>query len=102
MWHDGSQVQATITVQGWLRDGQTLWHEGDQVHVYSPMAMLDMDMAIQQVVFTQDDKRGTITTLTCVNPEFLLGRKNFNVSPPPAVPTSATVPTTTPPTTIST
>ena len=101
LWHDGSQVQATITVQGWLRDGQTLWHEGDQVHVYSPIAMLDMDMAIQQVVFTQDDKRGTITTLTCINPEMLLGRKNFNVEAPPAVPTSATVPTTNPPTTIS-
>jgi prophage tail gpP-like protein len=104
MWHDGSQVQATITVQGWLREGKTLWHEGEQVHVYSPMAMLDTELAIQQVIFTQDDKRGTITTLNCVNPEFLLGRKNFDVSPPSSAetPTSATVPTNTPPETIST
>jgi prophage tail gpP-like protein len=103
MWHDGSQIQATITVQGWLRDGQTLWHEGEEVHVYSPMAMLDMDMGIQQVIFMQDDKRGTITILTCVKPEALLGRLNFDVQPTTGpAPTSATVPTTTPPTTIST
>jgi prophage tail gpP-like protein len=103
MWHDGSQIQATITVQGWLRDGVSLWHEGDQVHVYSPMAMLNQEMGIQQVIFTQNDKRGTITTLTCVNPEFLLGRKNFDVRAPTSqTPTSATVPTSTPPTTIST
>jgi prophage tail gpP-like protein len=78
-WHDGSQIQATITVQGWLREGVSLWHEGDQVYVHSPMAMLDQELAIQQVVFTQDDKRGTLTTLTCVNPEYLRGRLNFDV-----------------------
>jgi prophage tail gpP-like protein len=102
MWHDGSQIQANITVQGWLREGQTLWHEGEQVHVYSPMAMLNEELAIQQVVFTQDNQRGTLTTLTCVLPEALLGQKNFNVAPPSPsqTPTSATVPTNTPPTSI--
>jgi prophage tail gpP-like protein len=82
LWHDGSQIQATITVQGWLREGLALWHEGDQVHVYSPMAMLDCELAIQQVIFMQDDRRGSITTLTCVNPELLRGRMNFNVGTP--------------------
>jgi prophage tail gpP-like protein len=82
LWHDGSQIQATITVQGWLREGMSLWHEGDQVYVYSPMAMLDCELAIQQVIFTQDDKRGTITTLLCVNPELLRGTMNFNVGTP--------------------
>jgi hypothetical protein len=68
------------------------------------MAMLDHELAIQQVIFTQDNQRGTLTTLTCVLPEALLGQKNYNVGPPASsanTPTSATVPTTTPPETIS-
>lgn len=77
--HDGQQIQATITVQGWLREGVALWSEGEHVHVYSPMAMLDEELAIQQVIFTQDDKRGSITVLTCVNPEFLNAHPTYNV-----------------------
>jgi prophage tail gpP-like protein len=78
--HDGTMIQATITVQGWLRDGMTLWSEGDHVHVYSPMIPLDDELAIQQVIFMQDDKRGSVTVLTCVNPEFLNSQRTYNVS----------------------
>ena len=78
--HDGTHIQATITVQGWLREGMSLWQEGDHVYVYSPMALLDGEMAIQQVIFMQDDKRGSVTVLTCVDPEFLNAQESFNVS----------------------
>ncbi|MEY9137737.1 prophage tail gpP-like protein [Bradyrhizobium diazoefficiens] len=79
LWHDGTHIQATITVQGWLREGIALWSEGEHVHVYSPMAMLDTELAIQQVVFTQDDKKGSITVLNCVDPEWLNAQPSYNV-----------------------
>ena len=31
VWHEGTKIQATIVVQGWLRDGSSLWHAGDDV-----------------------------------------------------------------------
>lgn len=78
--HDGTMIQATITVQGWLREGVALWSEGDHVHVWSPMIPLDEELAIQQVIFLQDDKRGSVTVLTCVNPEFLNSQTTYNAS----------------------
>jgi len=78
-WGDGTQVVATITVQGWLREGDELWEEGDHVYVKSPMAMLDEELAIQQVIFMQDDKRGTVTVLTCVNPAWLNAQPDFKM-----------------------
>ena len=78
IWHEGTTIQATIVVQGWLRDGSSLWAAGDDVHVYSPMAMLDNTMKIQNCTFTQDSNSGTLTTLDLVNPELLRDRSNFN------------------------
>jgi prophage tail gpP-like protein len=78
--HDGTMVQATITVQGWLREGMALWSEGEHVHVYSPMIPMDNEMAIQQVIFQQDDKRGSVSVLTCVPPEWLNARPGYDVS----------------------
>jgi prophage tail gpP-like protein len=79
MWKDGSLINCTIVVQGWLRAGRALWNAGDQVHVYSPMAMLDQPMAIQNCTFSQDSRQGTITTLDLVNPEALQGSLNVDV-----------------------
>jgi prophage tail gpP-like protein len=78
VWHEGTTIQATIVVQGWLRDGSSLWQAGDDVHVHSPMAMLDNTMKIQNCTFTQDNNSGTLTTLDLVNPELLRDRSNFN------------------------
>jgi hypothetical protein len=61
------------------------------------MAMLNCELGIQQVVFTQDDKRGSITTLTCVNPEFLRGHANFNVGTPNFGQTTSAQPPSAPP-----
>jgi prophage tail gpP-like protein len=81
LWHDGTLVQCTIVAQGWLRDSENLWRAGDEVHVYSPMAMLDHQLKIQNATFTQDDKSGTQTTLDLVSPEYLRGAGSVNVGP---------------------
>lgn len=78
VWHEGTKIQATIVVQGWLRDGSSLWQAGDDVHVYSPMAMLKNSLSIQNATFTQDNSGGTQTTLDLVSPELLRSMTQFN------------------------
>ncbi len=78
IWHDYTQMQATIVTQGWLKDGVNLWHAGDDVFVKSPMAMLNNTMKIQNCTFTQDSNTGTLTTLDVVMPGLLRDTQNFN------------------------
>lgn len=78
IWHEGTKIQATIVVQGWLRDGSSLWHAGDDVSVYSPMAMLNNNLTAQNVTFTQDNNGGSLTTLDLVSPNLLRSGLNFN------------------------
>ncbi|UPK03097.1 phage baseplate assembly protein [Bradyrhizobium sp. 170] len=78
VWHEGTKIQATIVVQGWLRDGSSLWQAGDDVAVYSPMAMLNNTLKIQNCTFTQDNHSGTLTTLDLVSPNLLRDRANFD------------------------
>ena len=84
VWHDDTEVQATITVQGWLYNESRLWTPGDQVFVRSPMAMLNQDLKIQNVTFTQDSNNGTETVLDLVLPGLLKGSPNFDPSTPPS------------------
>jgi prophage tail gpP-like protein len=79
IWHEGTIIEATITVQGWLRAGKALWHAGDDVLVKSPMAMLDQVLKIQTATFTQDRESGTLTTLDLVPPWLLKDQNNYNV-----------------------
>lgn len=60
---DGSTIQCTVLVQGWLRAGKTLWEPNITVHIYSPMAMMNRQLFIECVTFTQDSRNGTITQL---------------------------------------
>jgi prophage tail gpP-like protein len=71
IWHEGAVSVANIGVQGWLRGPRELWRIVSDVHVRSPMAMLDEVMSIQTATFTQENGAGTTTTLECV-PTFLL------------------------------
>lgn len=66
----GNIIEATIQVQGWLKNGAELWDVGETIPVYSPMAMLDHDLGVKTVVFSQDES-GTFATLTLVRPEAL-------------------------------
>ena len=82
-FRDGTQIRANVTVQGWLRDGVNLWRCGDDVNVFSPMAMLTFVMKIQTVTFSQDNQSGTITVLELVMP-WMLSDKPFGALDNPA------------------
>ena len=92
MWNeDITMINATITVYGWFRPlpssvasialmqtgpatGHTLWQAGDEVVVYSPMAMLNNQaLKIKSVIWSQDNAGGTQTTLNVVNSRGLNG-----------------------------
>ena len=77
---EGTLIQAFVTVQGWLRDGVNLWQPGDLVWVHSPMALMDMAMAIQTATFSQDNKGGTLTVLELVLP-FKLKKMTLALGP---------------------
>ena len=90
IWSEGTFVQASITVQGWMVPGTTqLWEAGDDVFVYSPMAILNQPMKIQTVTFTQD-RSGTKTTLDLVVPWLLRDKVQAAPNTLPA-PGSATI-----------
>jgi prophage tail gpP-like protein len=57
------QLEVTIVVQGWLKPSGGLWKAGDKAHVKSPMLIVDEELKIVKVEFTQDDKQGTRTTI---------------------------------------
>jgi prophage tail gpP-like protein len=77
-WHESTFIEATVVVQGWLRDGKKLWRAGDEVLVTSPMALLNnQQLKIAQATFTQDSNSGTLTTLELVNPGRLNGKPIF-------------------------
>jgi len=81
LWHEGTKVEATVTVQGWFRDDENLWWPGDNVFVYSPMCPLNMMMKIQTVTFTQDNNSGTETTLELKLPWALKDNTQMNPGP---------------------
>ena len=88
VWHEGTDVQANVTVQGWFMPRGGLWRAGDTVVLKSPMAMINMGMKIRTVTFTQDSSAGTLTTLDLVVP-WLLKDKGFKVGTPSAELTDA-------------
>jgi prophage tail gpP-like protein len=80
VWHEGTEIQATVVVQGWMKPSGGLWQPGMDVWVRSPMAMLDLVMKVQTVTFTQDRASGTLTTLDLVPPWLLKDQGEWNVS----------------------
>jgi prophage tail gpP-like protein len=88
LWHEGPQIDATVTVQGWFRDDTNLWWPGDNVFVYSPMCPLNMMMKIETVTFTQDNSNGTQTQLDLKQPWALKDTAPMNVgkAPDPSIP----------------
>lgn len=80
------QVEASITVAGWLRPDGSLWKPTDSISVYSPMGFPNgtgkMNLGVQSVTYSQtkdDEGEGTTTTLTLVRKEFLFGTPLSNV-----------------------
>jgi hypothetical protein len=72
-WSDGTKIQASVVVQGWMRPGTAqLWQAGGNVVVWSPMAVINGQvMKIQTATFSQDRNSGTTTTLDLVVPWLL-------------------------------
>jgi len=89
VWHEYTDIRATITVQGWMMPGGGLWRAGSLIAVKSPMAMLDMGLKIETATFTQDSNSGTLTTLELVSPRLLKDHSDFRVWAAPAPPEEA-------------
>ena len=54
---------------GWFKPGtHDLWRPGEKVFVNSPRAMLNQELSLRTVTFTQDNESGTQTTLDFVAP----------------------------------
>jgi prophage tail gpP-like protein len=72
-WSDGTKIQASVVVQGWMMPGTNqLWRAGANVTVWSPMVVINNQiLKIQTVTFTQDRGSGTLTTLDLVVPWLL-------------------------------
>jgi len=82
LWHESTDIEANITVQGWLTADAGLWLAGQDIYVWSPMAMLDMVMKVETATFTQDRSSGTLTTLHLVPPWRLKDQSDLNVGRP--------------------
>ena len=79
-FRDGTQIKKPTSPYkaGWW-DGVRPWHCGDDVTVFSPMAMLNnIVMKIQTITFQQDNQSGTTTELELVMP-WMLSDKPFAV-----------------------
>jgi len=89
LWSNGTQIDVTITVQGWFDPYGRLWKVGDNVHVRSPMAIIDNKMVIEYATFTQDRNAGSLTVLQLKAPWALKDQSPYHVgdpNPPPAEP----------------
>jgi prophage tail gpP-like protein len=80
IWTEGAEIECHVTVQGWFPPGyDDIWRVGQNVYVWSPMAILDMVLKIQTATFTQDNNAGTQTELELVLPWKLRGQAPYNV-----------------------
>jgi prophage tail gpP-like protein len=86
--HEGTFIEATITVQGWLQRDGSLWAKGKTYSVNAPSHLLNhTSLAAKTVTFTQDNEGGSLTTLELVVPSLLNGpllRTDLPIAPPPA------------------
>jgi len=66
--NDMYQIWVTVSVLGWQRTSAGgLWIRGQNVHVNSPMLIMDRDLVLKAVTFSQDNSQGTRSTLELVN-----------------------------------
>jgi prophage tail gpP-like protein len=70
---DHDSVWVTVVVHGWLRPSGGLWQVLQDVHVISPMLIMDHVLILKAVTFTQDNATGSRSTLELVNKRALGG-----------------------------
>lgn len=89
-WTAAQQIQVTVVLQGWrVSGGGSVWQAGKNVNFKSKMAMINQELSIQSVTFTQDDKNGSLTTLLLVAPWGLNAQRGFLPSTSQQPPTPA-------------
>ena len=70
-----TEIQIEATVAGWFKPNGGLWELTENCTLYSPMALPGgvnkMTLGTQGIVFAQDDRGGTTTTLTLIRPEYM-------------------------------
>jgi prophage tail gpP-like protein len=64
----GWETQAQITVPGFRDIGGTIWQPGFSAFVSAPFLHIDGQMIIDQVEYVQNDRIGSVTNLTLVDP----------------------------------
>lgn len=76
LWSSWATIDALITVYGWLDGGTTgkLWTPGTHVPVQTAMGMINGDLGLKAVTFSQDSAAGTQTTLEMVRVKDLANR----------------------------
>ena len=62
-WRGYEQINVQIVVQGWLRPSGGLWRPGQSAYVKSPMLIMDRELILNAVTFSQDDRGGSRSTL---------------------------------------
>jgi prophage tail gpP-like protein len=69
---DGAEIQANITVQGWVQGNGELWKAREVYAVTSPMLLLEAaSLSCKKITYDQRDGAGTTTTLEMVNPLYM-------------------------------
>jgi prophage tail gpP-like protein len=87
IWNFNDNIAVDITVVGWQRGGSgDLWKIADKVRVDSPMLMLNQQLSIQRVTFTQDNDQGSLAHLHLVK---RLSRSQISITPPMGAPSDA-------------
>ncbi|MCX5496429.1 contractile injection system protein, VgrG/Pvc8 family [Kaistia dalseonensis] len=77
-------ARVSVTVYGWRMADGRLWEPRDVVQVTSPMLLIDRQMAVFSVEFTQDDQGGTESILDLVVPESLDPNAPADQATPPS------------------
>ena len=81
LFTEGARVEAHITVQGWLKDGKSIWRAGEYYRVKSPMLLLDDVLGCKVATFEQGPA-GTTTTLQMVLPVHMGGKPDMRGTAP--------------------
>jgi len=74
---EGAQIEAHVTVQGWLQDGGKPWRAGEYYWVRSPSLVLDRLLGCRTAVYRQHEGGGTTTTLEMVDPVHMNGKPDY-------------------------
>jgi prophage tail gpP-like protein len=81
VFSEGSNIEASITVQGWFKNNNTseeIWRAGEYYTIFSPSLILnDTVLGCAGCVYEQTNGGGTTTTMQMVKPIHMNGQYNY-------------------------